>query len=441
MLNILKKLNIIIVLNCLILISSIYANAQEIKIKSFSMQMDPMINSMQRQDKNGNICALVKVIIPSEKAVFEGSLIGNCEFKTSEYWCYLTPGSKFLKVKYPDCEPLLVNFENLIGAGVKGSMIYELVLDIPQKSSVNESFNIKGYICLEDGEVYSNAKFDAIYGAKHIIEAEEKVNKIISGIKVYHNFNNGNFKQVFSSTSNYTTIMKEPRILYEFSDVHIGDSITVFDSSGLYNPTSIVISKERLGESDLNILLPKKKWQCKGVLIDEYNKMPLAGVEIYDGPYSKNPICVTDDNGNFVIDNCYIDKVYNLYFKKLPSYYYTTHGEIYGSLMHNTQTVYVSRYNVLNFLEKDGLDVSDITAICDDTGEYAMVKPGYNDNTLCLQYPKRENDIALTVRAKGYKTLRIIGKSNKKLKLEKGNESETVEYVFQNGKLISHKKL
>lgn len=92
----------------------LFANGQEIMIKSFSLQMEPMTVPMQRTDANGNVCALVKVIIPNAQASFEGSLIGDCDYKTSEYWCYLSPGSKQLRVKYPNCEPLMVNFEKIL---------------------------------------------------------------------------------------------------------------------------------------------------------------------------------------------------------------------------------------------------------------------------------------------------------------------------------------
>ncbi len=104
---------------------SITSYGQEIKIKSFAMQMEPMTVPMQRKDNNGNICALVKVIIPDSKAVFEGSLVGNCDYKTSEYWRYLTSGSKHLKIKYPEVQQLLVNFEQLNRTEVKRTMIYE----------------------------------------------------------------------------------------------------------------------------------------------------------------------------------------------------------------------------------------------------------------------------------------------------------------------------
>ena len=122
--------------------ASVAACAQNITVKAFSMLMEPMTVPMQRKDNNGNICALVKVVMPSAQAAFEGSLIGNCEYKTAEYWCYLTPGCKFLKVKYPGCEPLLVNFEDFIGSGVKSRMIYELHLSVPEVSRDAVTFTV-----------------------------------------------------------------------------------------------------------------------------------------------------------------------------------------------------------------------------------------------------------------------------------------------------------
>lgn len=38
------------------------ATAQELKVKSFTIIPEVMIESMQRWDANGNICALVKVM-------------------------------------------------------------------------------------------------------------------------------------------------------------------------------------------------------------------------------------------------------------------------------------------------------------------------------------------------------------------------------------------
>jgi hypothetical protein len=154
-------------------LSIVDIDAHEIKIKSFSLQMEPMTVPMQRKDNNGAVCALVKVIVPNEAASFEGNLIGQCDYKSSEYWCYLSPGSKQLKIKYPNCQPLMVNFESLIGESLRSKYIYELLLSVPDtdNSEINKMFriinNIKqinpDHIGHKQGTLYPFAK-DGKYG-------------------------------------------------------------------------------------------------------------------------------------------------------------------------------------------------------------------------------------------------------------------------------------
>ena len=85
--NVVNKSIVRTLLFVLIALTPFLAAADEIRIKSFSMQMEPMTVEMQRKDNNGEVCALVKVIIPTAQATFEGNLIGRSYYKTSEYWC------------------------------------------------------------------------------------------------------------------------------------------------------------------------------------------------------------------------------------------------------------------------------------------------------------------------------------------------------------------
>lgn len=103
-----KIIKPLVIAVCLFFAANVLAD--EIRVKSFSMQMEPMTVEMQRKDNNGEVCALVKVIIPTAQATFEGNLIGRSDYKTSEYWCYLSPGSKQLKVKYSKCELNVMSF-------------------------------------------------------------------------------------------------------------------------------------------------------------------------------------------------------------------------------------------------------------------------------------------------------------------------------------------
>lgn len=106
-------------------------DAQELKLESVTMEMMTQTMSAQRKDLNGEVCALVKVIMPGDKVVFEGNVIGDYPYKTSEYWCYLSPGTKTLKIKYPNLRPLIVDFTEFFGSGLKGHRIYNIVVQVP----------------------------------------------------------------------------------------------------------------------------------------------------------------------------------------------------------------------------------------------------------------------------------------------------------------------
>ena len=136
--NVVDKSIVRTLLFVLIALTPFLAVADEIRIKSFSMQMEPMTVEMQRKDNNGEVCALVKVIIPTAQATFEGNLIGRSDYKTSEYWCYLSPGSKQLKVKYPKCEPLMIDISDSNAKGIKGKTIYQLVISVIKDMSAGQ---------------------------------------------------------------------------------------------------------------------------------------------------------------------------------------------------------------------------------------------------------------------------------------------------------------
>ncbi len=105
--------------------------ALEIEVKSFEEKpMQIMDASIQKRDGNDSICALVKVILPEDKAEFEGNVVDS-KYKTTEYWVYLTPGTKHLNVKYPHYEPLMVNFADSLHHGLESKKIYELKLSLP----------------------------------------------------------------------------------------------------------------------------------------------------------------------------------------------------------------------------------------------------------------------------------------------------------------------
>lgn len=111
-----------------ILLATLNVAAQELQVESMRMDMmDMTAAAYQRKDRNDVPCAIVKVRMP-EGAAFEGSIIGNTEYRTGEYWVYVTAGTKFLRVKHPSAHPLHITFSDYGIMPLQSKAVY--LLDI-----------------------------------------------------------------------------------------------------------------------------------------------------------------------------------------------------------------------------------------------------------------------------------------------------------------------
>jgi len=109
------------------------AQAQELTVKSMEMApMDISASQYSRNDKNGNACALVKVQLAAAGAEFAGNVLGDCAYKTGEYWVYMSQGSYQLKIRHPNFVPLTVNFRDYGIRSVESKATYVLTLLMPQ---------------------------------------------------------------------------------------------------------------------------------------------------------------------------------------------------------------------------------------------------------------------------------------------------------------------
>ena len=107
-------------------------SAQEIRIKDFGESQEIFLGKEQRRDFDGVICALVRVVVPADSHVrFTGNVIGEAKYDGNEYRVYLSEGSRYLRVHYPGCAALLVDFQSLGYDGVESKKVYELVLGLP----------------------------------------------------------------------------------------------------------------------------------------------------------------------------------------------------------------------------------------------------------------------------------------------------------------------
>ena len=77
------------------------ALAQELTVKSFKLASSDLTAQTQpRKDLNDRNCALIKVGLGLQGVQFEGSIMGNVENKTGEYWVYMPQGNRMLKIKH-----------------------------------------------------------------------------------------------------------------------------------------------------------------------------------------------------------------------------------------------------------------------------------------------------------------------------------------------------
>ena len=292
------------------------------QLKSVVLTTDPMTTAIQRYDNNGDICALVKVIVPGNEVTFEGNVVGTCEFKTSEYWCYLSPNTRFLKIKYPNMDPLMVDFHKHIGMGVQSRRIYEIHIIIP--SNVR-STGVPIKLSVEKQKDY--------YDSRYSTECKVRTALIeLESVDVYVNLKNDIFDSHVKVSENFNDIL--------LGDIHVGDVITIIPSSDVYRTERITIVDSVVTKNLLNTKLNRKGAPIKGIFVDEKTGLPIPNVSIdlcvlnptqrssYWGPPSKENViykkAITDKDGKYEVRNCFYKYIYNVQYSapgyKCPSF-------------------------------------------------------------------------------------------------------------------------
>ena len=131
---------------------------QKLTVKSMTAApTDISASQYERKDLNKKACALVKVLLAVPGVQFEGNVLPPVEFKTSEYWVYLTDGSKELRIKCPGYISQHVVFKDYGIKEVRSKTTYNLTLVAPNSSV--QKFTIRyspaNAIVLIDSKPYS----------------------------------------------------------------------------------------------------------------------------------------------------------------------------------------------------------------------------------------------------------------------------------------------
>ena len=105
------------------------AIAQKLTVESFKLASSDLTAQTQpRKDLNDKNCALIKVGLGLQGVQFEGSIMGNVENKTGEYWVYMPQGNRMLKVKHANYAPVMVTFADYGVEKLESNRTYELVV-------------------------------------------------------------------------------------------------------------------------------------------------------------------------------------------------------------------------------------------------------------------------------------------------------------------------
>lgn len=101
------------------------------------------------RDKNDNLCALVKVSIPQAECRFEGNVISQ-SYDINEYLVYMSPNTKFLQIKYPGTETLMIDLTPYVGReGLVSGATYQLSLSGYEQPSGRQDAVGGNYLILD----------------------------------------------------------------------------------------------------------------------------------------------------------------------------------------------------------------------------------------------------------------------------------------------------
>lgn len=139
--------------------------AQKLNVESFVVKSnDITARTHPRQDINGNDCALIKVRLATNKALFSGNVVGNVDYNTSEYLVYMAQASKKMMVKLEGYLPLEVVFQDYGIKSLEPKTVYLLTISGVMSDKEQEPVRTKtGWIILDSepsgASVYINNEF------------------------------------------------------------------------------------------------------------------------------------------------------------------------------------------------------------------------------------------------------------------------------------------
>ena len=120
---------------CLLWNSCFLATAQVVDVQEIPFAT---LGVEQRQDLNGDVCAVVMLETEDSQMQFEGNLIGKPLFKEGVMYAYLTEGTKQLKVIPSNSSSFMVYFNKYSVKSLRSNVGYVLKLQSKANNEIGE---------------------------------------------------------------------------------------------------------------------------------------------------------------------------------------------------------------------------------------------------------------------------------------------------------------
>ena len=243
---------------------------QDLAVKYFTLvPSDLSVQIQPRKDLNGKNCALVKVGIGLQGVQFEGNIMGEIANKVGEYWVYMPRGCRMLKVKHPNCSPIMVTFANFGIEKLESNRTYQLTLKVSnvpqtvQQQILTIRYSPSSAMVLIDSKLIKGSngivKTTLPIGQHSYMvicdgyESEEGTVKLKgsspSNLQVALN------KEILSTGKNESTFTKEEQQTAQTDVTSLGESTSIQNIAHQINPTTSSFTEER-------ITIPVKEGVC-----------------------------------------------------------------------------------------------------------------------------------------------------------------------------------
>ena len=243
---------------------------QDLAVKYFTLvPSDLSVQIQPRKDLNGKNCALVKVGIGLQGVQFEGNIMGEIANKVGEYWVYMPRGCRMLKVKHPNCSPIMVTFANFGIEKLESNRTYQLTLKVSnvpqtvQQQTLTIRYSPSSAMVLIDSKLIKGSngivKTTLPIGQHSYMvicdgyESEEGTVKLKgsspSNLQVALN------KEILSTSKNESTFTKEEQQTAQTDVTSLGESTSIQNIAHQINPTTSSFTEER-------ITIPVKEGVC-----------------------------------------------------------------------------------------------------------------------------------------------------------------------------------